>query len=126
MHLDYLHNTNAFGDHIVRLYNFGMEEAVMLRNAIVTHIIEKNESLDLSALNFVVPRNCHLVLHITHEDAGILTNDGKHFICALTLDGYKNMVLQLEPYCTRHTTGFKYLYDLDTEIDFLLSPAGTW
>ncbi len=126
MQLDYLHNTNAFGDHIVRLYDFGMDEARLLRNAIVETIMDKNESLDLAGLSFVQPRNCSLVLHITSEDAGILTGDGVNFICALTLDGYRNLLNQIEPYCNRNTTGYKYLYDLDTEIDFLLSPAGTW
>ncbi len=126
MKLDYLHNTNAFGEHIIRLYDFGKQEALQFKQAIEQTIVANKLPLDLSTLSFIAARNCHLVLHLGDEEAGIQTADGKHFICVLTLNGYQQMLQLLQPFCLKDTKGYQWLYDLDTEIDFLFSPAGSW
>jgi hypothetical protein len=122
MKLDFLEEINEYGDQLIRLYNFDKTEAKKLKDAIQTSIIENETSLDLSTLDFIEPVNCRLILHISEEDEGILTVDNSLFFCDLTLDGYKNMVRLMEPFCLKETRRSQMLYELDTEIDFLFAP----
>ncbi len=126
MQLDYIDNINAYGDNMVRLYNFDRSEAGKFREAIQGAIIEKRQELDLSMLGFIKSRNCSLVLRLSGEDEGITSADGTHFTCDLTAGGYEEMISLLGPFCLKDTKGHQYLYDLDTSTDFLFSPGGTW
>lgn len=124
MKLEFLHDVNEYGEDVMRLYDFDTVQAEKFRMAIQETVIENKKPLDLSALDFIQSINCKLVLHIAEEDEGILTHDRKVFFCDLTIDGYKNMVRLIAPYCKKDSRSFQMLYDLDTEIDFLFSPFG--
>ena len=126
MELDFIEKVNEFGESVVRLYNFDMEEAIKFKAALDFAILEHKKSLDLTKLSFIEPRNCSLALHITEENLGIQTLDSKAFFCCLTLEGYQEMSQLLEPYTKRVTKGYKVLYDVDTPIDFLFAPGGSW
>ena len=123
MKLEFLDTINEYGDHIVKLYDFDKVEAAKLRKAIQETIINANESLDLNSLDFIQPVNCKLILHISDADEGIFSNNHQTFFCDLTVDGYKEMLRLIEPYCNKSMRSFQMLYDLDTEIDFLFSPS---
>ena len=124
MKLEFLDSINEYGDHIVKLYNFDKEEALKFQHAIQETIIDANKPLDLNTLNFIEPVNCKLILHISDTDEGIFSIDNKTFFCDLSVEGYKEIVRLVEPYCNKNTRSFQMLYDLDTEIDFLFSPYG--
>ncbi|MFT4533979.1 MAG: hypothetical protein ACI9P5_001331 [Saprospiraceae bacterium] len=126
MELDYIANVNEFGEHVVRLYNFDKSQSIKFRDLVDDSIINRKQVLDLSKVDFVNPRNCNLILGIAETDEGILPVDENVFFCALTLDGYKNMLKLLEPFCNKETKGHQYLYEIDNPTDFLFSPAGTW
>lgn len=126
MQLDYIPNINEYGDNIVRLFDFDRAEAEKFRNLVVQTIIKKNEQIDLSAIDFIEPRNCNLILRIASEDLGVVKAGRKKFYCDLTIEGYEQMISLLDPFCKRETKGYQWLYDLDTETDFLFSPGGTW
>ncbi len=126
MELDFIDNVNEFGESVVRLYNFDKSEAIQLRDLIIQTIILKKQRLDLSSLEFIEPRNCNLIFGLFKTDEGILSSDNQTFYCALTLEGYMNMLKLIEPFCHKNTKGHQYLYDIDNPIDFLFSPAGTW
>lgn len=126
MQLDYIENVNEFGDHIVRLYDFDMSQAILFREAIQETIISKNTALDLSSLTFVQIRNCNLILRIGKEDTGIIASGKGNFVCDLTAKGYLQMILLLAPFCLKETNGYQWLYDVDSPTDFLFSPGGTW
>ncbi len=126
MELDYIPNINNYGEHVVRLYNFDKSQAIKFRDLIEDTIVNKKQKLDLSQIDFITPRNCNLILGLFETDEGILTKDGKTFYCVLTLEGFKNMLELLEPFCNKETKGYKYLYEIDNPTDFLFSPAGTW
>jgi len=126
MELDYIDNINDFGEDVVRLYNFKKEEATLFCNAVQQTIITNKEELQLDLLDFIEPRNCYLTLRLSETDEGILTNDQINFYCFLTLEGYKEMIKLIEPFCKKDTKAFQILYDIDTPIDFLFAPAGTW
>lgn len=122
MKLDFLEDVNEYGDQLIRLYEFDKSEAEMFRNAIKENLIEKKIPLDLGTLHFIEPVNCRLIMHLSEEDEGILTQDNKLFFCDLTLDGYKNMIRLIDPFCIKDMRRSQTLYDLDTQIDLLFAP----
>ena len=126
MELDFIDNVNEFGENVVRLCNFDKQEAIQFRDLIQSVIIDNNQKLYLTEIAFIESRNCKLIMGSFKEDEGIFTLDYETFFCALTMDGYKEMLRLLEPFCKKETKGHSYLYDLDNPTDFLFAPAGTW
>jgi hypothetical protein len=126
MTLDYIDNINAFGENMVRLYGFNKAEAIKFRELIQQTLLKTHKSIDLTLIDFIEPRNCRLMLRIADEDFGIRTNDKVDFYCDLTIEGWEQMVLLLKPFCEKETKGYQWLYELDTNTDFLFSPGGTW
>jgi len=125
MKLEFLDNINEYQDQVIRLFNFDRTEAIQFRDAIQKTLIEKEQALDLNSLEFIEKINCKLILHISETNEGIFSMDNKTFFCDLTMDGYKNMIQLLEPFCIKDSKSFTMLYDLDTQIDFLFSPYGS-
>ena len=126
MELDYIANINEFGENVVRLYNFDKSQVIKLSALIKDSIVNRKQKLDLSKVDFIETRNCNLILGLYKTDEGIISVDDNTFYCALTLEGYINMLKLLEPFCKKETKGYQYLYDIDNPTDFLFSPAGTW
>jgi len=126
MELDFIENINEYGENVVRLYNFKKTEAIKFRDLIKDTIIEKKQKLDLSEVDFITPRNCNLIFGLFKSDEGILTKDNQTFFCILTLDGFKNMVNLLEPFCQKESRAYQYLYDIDNPTDLLFSPSASY
>lgn len=126
MKLDYIQDINEYGDDIVRLYDFGVKEAILFRDAIQEFLVLEKEELDITSLKFIEVRNCKLVFIIGVEEEGVFSNFDKNFICSLTKEGFQHMISLIEPFCIKQTKGYQYLYDLDCPTDLLFSPAGTW
>jgi len=117
---------DADPNQLVRLYDFDNLQADALRQTIQKVIIESNKKIDLTTLDFIETVNCNLTLQISDTDKGITTVDNKNFICNLTIKKYEQMVFLIEPFCDKETNGYQWLYDLNTPIDFLFSPGGSW
>jgi len=126
MQLDFIDNINEYGDNIVRLYDFDMAEADKFRQIVQQAIVVNKKLLELTSIDFIEARNCTLTLRISEEDEGITTGDNKAFFCDLTVEGYRQMIKLLEQFCKKETRGYQFLYDIDSQTDFLFSPAGTW
>lgn len=126
MYLDFIDEINEYGDNIVRLYDFDSAEAIKFKQILHQTLVLDKKSLDLSDLNFIEARNCKLTLRIADEDEGITTSDKMQFYCDLTIAGYEQMIALLEQFCNKETKGYQFLYDIDSQTDFLFSPAGTW
>lgn len=126
MKLDYIDDINEYGDDVVRLFDFDRSQSVKFRQLVQEIIVTNKQELDLAAVDFIEQRNCNLILRISEEDEGITTDEKINFVCDLTLEGYKRMILLLEPFCKRETKGYQYLYDIDSPTDFLFAPGGTW
>jgi hypothetical protein len=126
MELDYIDNLNTHGDNVVRLYNFDKSEAIKFRELIQQIIIQNKCRLDLSKVEFIERRNCNLILGLFTDDEGILSPDNENFFCILTLESYENMLKLIEPFCKKESKAHQYLYDVDSQTDFLFAPAGTW
>lgn len=126
MELDYIENVNGLGENVVRLYNFNKAEAIKFSDLVKDIVINKRQRLNLSEVDFIEPRNCNLILGLFKSDEGILSEDNETFYCILTLEGFKNMVELMSPFCKKESRGFQYLYDIDTPTDFLFSPSASW
>jgi len=126
MELDFIPNINEFGENFVRLYNFDKSESIKFRDLIKGVIVDGNQKLDLSQVDFIESRNCNLILGLFKTNEGIITNDQETFYCALTLEGFNTMLQLLEPFCNKDSKSHQFLYEIDNPIDFLFSPAGTW
>lgn len=126
MQLDYIDNINEYGDNIVRLYDFNSAEADKFRKIVQQTVVFDKKQLDLSTIDFIEARNCRLTLRISDEDEGITTADKKQFYCDLTIAGFAKMIALLDQFCTKETKGYQFLYDIDSQTDFLFSPAGSW
>ena len=125
MELDYIENVNGLGENVVRLYNFNKAEAIQFRAVLQNTVIDKKQKLDLSEVDFITPRNCNLIFGLFKSDEGIITKDNETFFCVLTLEGFKNMVKLLAPFCKKESRSFQYLYDIDNPTDLLFSPSAS-
>jgi hypothetical protein len=63
---------------------------------------------------------------IAEEDEGIITINDINFFCELPIAGYEQMLFLMEPFCTIDTKGFQWLYDINSQTDFLFSPGEIW
>ena len=117
---------HADPNQLVRLYDFDKFQATVLRDTIQKQILESKKAIDLTTLNFIQSVNCNLTLQISDIDKGITTLVNNNFVCDLTINNYQEMILLIEPFCNIEINGYQWLYDLDTAIDFLFSPGGSW
>ena len=126
MQLDFVENINAYGDNIIRLYDFNSIEAQKFIKIFEHSILKDKTQLNLAAIDFIEARNCSLSLRITDEDFGIISDDNKIFYCDMTLKSYKQMLLLMKPYGLKDIKAHQFLYDVDSLTDFLFSPVGSW
>ena len=54
MELDYIENVNGLEEHVVRLYNFDMAEAILFRTLLIETIIEQRQQLDVLGPSFAL------------------------------------------------------------------------
>ena len=118
--------THAAPNQLIRLYDFDCLQAGRLRQVIEKEIIESNKEVNLTTLDFIQAVNCSLTLTLSNSDKGITLLESAAFVCSLTVERYQEMICLLEPFCNEETTGYQWLYDLDTPIAFLFSPGGWW
>jgi hypothetical protein len=120
------HFSDEVNEQLIRLYDFDAMEANQFCMAIQENLIDKKQTIDLHLLNFIQPINCNVSLHLANQNDGIQTLDHQNFVCNLTLESYAEIIKLCEPFCQNKSRGYRWLYDLDTPIDFLFSPHGTW
>ena len=120
------HYSDTVNEQLIRLYDFDSEEAKKFCTSIQNSLINKKQSIDLNTLDFIESVNCNLLLQLSETNEGISSSDNKKFICELTIDKYINILKICEPFYQNKSRGFAWLYDLDSPIDFLFSPHGTW
>ncbi len=112
-------------DKLVRLFDFDTKDARGLINQIEDSIIKKGENLILNDLPFVESLNCTLCLNLGEIDTGITTQNNYNFDCNLRKEAYQDMIKFIESFC-QDLSGYQWLCDSDSEIEFLFSPKGGW
>lgn len=126
MKLEYLENVNDHSDGIVRLYDFDSQEIIQLCAALRNSVVDSKLELTFSSLSFIQTINCDLTLKISPNDKGISETSKSALYCELTSEAYLKMIDLVEPFSKPESTGFQWLYDLDSPIEFLLSKNGKW
>lgn len=117
---------DIFPEQLIRLYDFDTIEAKKLSEQIKTTILEKDTVPDLGRLDFIEALNCNLILRLSQTSLGIKSVDDYNFNCDLTEADFKDMLSRIEPFYNVDQKGYQWLYDIDTPIEFLFSPGGTW
>ncbi|MBI3233390.1 MAG: hypothetical protein HYZ42_05010 [Bacteroidetes bacterium] len=132
MKLDYIQDiildrnaTAGEFDKIMRLYDFDHLQAQLFKDLIQASLSKNNFPIQLHQVEFIEPLNCTLTFRIADENLGITSEDLIHFYCDLTKEGYMEMISFVEPFCD-DDSGYQWLYNVNTPIDFLFSPGGSW
>lgn len=133
MKLQFLHNidnngqfTDVVSNQLIRLFDFDHLQAAEFSKVVKETIIEKQMPLHLNSLGFIDAINCDVTLRIAKEDIGLTTNNNINFYCDLTFETYQNMLQLIASFCHEGCSGFQWLYDINTPIDFLFSKDGFW
>jgi hypothetical protein len=132
MKIEFLNDISSGGrfktvvsDRLIRLFDFDSIEAKKFQMTI-EKLTTDGKEINLEDLSFIESLNCSLSLTIGDNDVGIgWTNEAK-FICKLTKESYKEMILLIQPFVDNESEGYQWLYGGDTDVDFLFSPGGTW
>lgn len=120
------HYSDEVNEQLIRLYDFDAHEAKKFCTSIQNILITKEHSINLNSLDFIEPVNCNLMLQLSDTNGGISTSDYQNFVCELTIKNYQEIIKLCEPFSQNKSRGFAWLYELDSPIDFLFSPHGTW
>lgn len=129
MKIEYLSDTNPAHpkDAILRAFDFDSSEACEFRDVLRRL---SDGSLSEILLNdlpfFTAVGGCHLVLKVGSRDEGIIAKSGNDFECILKKNTWEDAVCLVEPFCEEDLSGYQWLYDLNTDIEFLFSPNGNW
>jgi hypothetical protein len=119
-------NKDVFFKQLIRLYHFNANEALRLSELINTTIIEKESSLDLGNVDFIEAINCSLQLKLSNSSFGIKAIDTFNFNCYLTKEDFLIMIERIKQFSKVELNEYQWLYDIDTPIELLFSPNGTW
>lgn len=125
MKLDHLPAVPDSHDELIRLFDFNGEEAAAFMMALSEWLKDGSAPLQLRSLPFISEVNCSLLLVITTKDIGIRRVEHGTYECLLTIASFQRMLELIEPF-TQNATGHQWLYDLDTPLEFLFSPNGSW
>jgi hypothetical protein len=83
--------------------------------------------INLSDLPFLSSvSGCNVVLKVGTTDKGTIRVSSGVFKCILTKDTWQRAEVLVEPFCTGNFKGYQWLYNLNTDIQFLFSPSGKW
>jgi hypothetical protein len=121
MKLKFLENINEYDEHAVRLNDFDKHQAAMFLNILIELATNEKPVINLADYEFIEPVNCELVLRVSENDEGIISDDYVHFFCDLTLETYAEMIKLVEPFSLKETDAYRILYELDNPIDFIFS-----
>ena len=125
MKLEYI----ADGGHdtpLIRLYDFGRAEAIMLRGLVLDLHSGRRIRASLHDVGGIVPvGGCRLTFAVGSRDEGVIEQSGE-FTCSLTRDGWSRMADLMKPFCEHvEPNRFQYL-DESSGITLLLSVDGCW
>ncbi len=129
MKIEYLPEAHSVHpkDSILRVYDFDTQQACQFRDILSKLSNDLISEFNLSDLPFVTSVDgCHLLLKVARRDEGILQMTDTDFECKLTKMGWENAVELIECFCAGHPTGYQWLYNEYTDIQFLFSADGDW
>ncbi|WP_431216302.1 hypothetical protein ACQ86N_17730 [Puia sp. P3] len=64
---------NVVSEGLIRLFDFDKHQALSLKEVIEKELLDRQQEISLSSLNFVEPLNCNLTLKLLSINQGITT-----------------------------------------------------
>jgi hypothetical protein len=125
MKIDYVEHSDPAHpeDSILRIYDFDATEATELKDLFRKLADGRIKEIELTSLPFIYPiEGIKLILRSGQQDDGISQISQNAFLCVLSPSGWIGAMNLTHP----NMIGFNWLYDLETDIDFLLSKNGGW
>jgi hypothetical protein len=130
MRLEYLDNIDLArpNEGIIRIFDFDSSEACLFRDTVSTLSNGSASTVDLGAFPFVKSvRSCRLLLKVGAKDQGAILLSGNTYECVLTREAWEDVRSLVEPFCrSDDQSKYQWLYDLNTGIELLFSPSGSW
>ena len=126
MKLEHLPNVADGHDVLIRLFDFGPEEADDLMTVISHWLRHPSASLQLDKLPFISAVNCSLRFELAPKDDGIREVSPDTYVFRMTVDSFIGMLDLMSPFAKGGTVGYQWLHNMDTPIDLLFSPTGSW
>jgi len=129
MKIEHLTSTNPANpkESIFRIFDFDSSEACQFRDMLSQLANGSVSAIDLSGHPFVTSIDgCRLILKTGTRDKGVIRISSTIFECTLTSITWENAEGLVEPFCGGDLSGYQWLYDLGTNIQFLFSPTGDW
>ena len=130
MKIDFLKEYDSTNpkDSIFRIYDFNSEEVNKLL-VIFSELVEgKVQESDLKDYSFIRSvGGINLVLKLGSNDIGVFQISELDFVCTLSKAGWENAIDLALPFSeSEGINGYQWLYDLNTDIELLLSSNGKW
>jgi hypothetical protein len=131
MELVFYENVNSDypNDSIFCIERFSKEELIKL-SLEIDNLIDRNLCINLSDLNYMNNLTKKtLILKIGEENKGIIKTNEDIYECILEKTKYVEMKEILFNFIANKaeiTLGYNWLYNIVTDIDFLLSYNGSW
>jgi len=120
---------DVISENLIRLFDFNCAEILTLQKSIQRTIIQLQQSLNLSDIDYINSINCELMLTVSDKNEGIILLGNRRFECRMNLKSYRNMVSIMQPFTEKEQDGFNWLdehIENENQIDFLLSTSGAW
>jgi len=130
MKIEFLKEYNSANpkESIFRIYDFNSGEIKKLVVIFSELANGKVSEIDLRNQTFINPvGDVNLVLQLGSIDKGIFKRSENVFVCSLSKAGWENAIDLVQPFAeSEDINGYQWLYDLNSDIDFLLSRNGKW
>ena len=126
MEIEYLKNVDPDipNSSLIRILKFNKNQLDSLKEKLIK--LPKERTFLLEHFEFVKPINCSLLFSLYQNDLGIVKLKDNYFGCFMTIDSYIKMVKNIESYEKNGMRGFIWLYDINCDIDLLISQNGGW
>lgn len=82
----------------------------------------------LSSEHFISETQCKIILRLSLIDEGFKELSKNTYECFLSENNYKSMIELIKPFRDQRSSenAYQWLYDLNSNIEFLLSNNGKW
>lgn len=121
-------NNGSYYQNIFIISNYNFDELKAIYSIILELANGNINSWHLSQIS-ELEKKCPNLTFVVGDNLGIVKNDRVYdvFTCSLTRSGYSNMAeILLNSIQNFVDGGYYWLYDLDSEIELLLSRGGNW
>ena len=114
-------------DIIVRLWNYSKSDLERFSQSI-NAVIKDSCDLWISETTYITRSEIKLQLKVGNTDLGIIpiTEDEQIYHCILKVESFIAIHDMITNIVRSDLNGFQWLYDINTNIDLLLSKTGTW